>query len=1020
MILWWGFYDRCMSKRSILFLVGALFVLIGIIVFIPDLKIKNKSENWFNGTKNLEVIFSQPVRWQEIESKATITPREAAVFVYKSPFKLGIEIRKEIPFQIEFPNSFRSSLWQSIDRSRTLYFTPLSQVPEPSVIRNEQADSFNLYEPLRIIWPKTVFPDFKSSNGLKRLQKNVKIQPHVDGQWQFLNDRGIIFTPLDRWPGSQIFTLDITSELTGKSFVYEFQTETPKVITLKADNLLNFEPVEICFNQIIELGSLSELTIDPKLPHTIKYKKIDNRIQKDTVVITPNQPWKPDRDYVITLPTGIVSKEGPNTSNQSFNFDIQTQTAFALESFVLPEQPLDDIKLVFTSPVNFDSLKSLIALSPSTSRRKWARYLERNLNGEPAKILTFKPPKGYWEPDTTYVFKYAPELVDIWGRQIKEPFEKAFIVENQSQIRVIDAPINTQQEIQIFQIGALENLKIELQRDAESFTQDLAFSKADPLYISRFRLNDIFDQEVFISGFYQWNLQNSNAEKLFSGSFEISDNQENKVHWFEFKGHNFIRPGDQIELPIFIRSQTSKREKFDITLKSHPFLETDQNTRRITTGPEGKILFFPVTASAEYWDNPPIKSNEPLVFSIKQGDKNTTFEIPYDLVLDQTGFKKIRTYFVQSEKEIQLEKNPLKTKLDFKITQSPVNLQDPKIPKEMSMWEQVWIDLTEQNELNEGQIEFLNQTLSDLTTKDRWQDLEYQKYYLLSLYGNIPRELIQKSREQDRTLYQDLLWVLTLPSGEISPQNWQEKSDTIEKIRQNIGSNQTSVSLSRNGLTGDLVTHILSQKIADIGWTELQIEKMNQWLWNQYEWDQVSDFEKWLWLDSLEDKVESIAYVTKEVRLEKETPKVWFEGHLRKPTQIDRWTKRVIGNFPKSIRFESDHPFFVQIQSLRPYTSNPYKISGDISLSETYSDAKRSVTWSIGQEKEKLTFRIPKSVHHLETLTSEQHQAVRESKDAFFIDFENIKPGVYTITFDREKIVEGVSHLPPSRIRINQ
>ncbi|MBG0784220.1 MAG: Ig-like domain-containing protein [Anaerolineaceae bacterium] len=258
------------------------------------------------------------------------------------------------------------------------------------------------------------------------------LTPEIPGEGYWLNTSTYIFYPEPSMNGGTSYTLHLNDELLSTSgagvgaseaLTYTFTTTTPQVLSvlpLPDERIGLAGPVEIRFNIRMDAESVEEhFTMagpdGAAVPGTFEWDE-----DWKTMSFTPDSLLTRNASYSIHLGAGAESYGGLALGT-TIDAVRQTAPAFSIDPYQAAEfqsyyANYGQYRLFFTTPLDRDTYKEFITLSPDVSA------VNLYLSNED-KALSIS---GYFEPETRYALTLDTGLQDIWGGTLGEPITYNF------------------------------------------------------------------------------------------------------------------------------------------------------------------------------------------------------------------------------------------------------------------------------------------------------------------------------------------------------------------------------------------------------------------------------------------------------------------------------------------------------------------------------------------------------------------------------------------------------------------
>ncbi len=252
----------------------------------------------------------------------------------------------------------------------------------------------------------------------------LSCDPKIEGRARWAGTTTAVFLPQDdkAFPNATAFTCTVpkgTRSVDGTVLENEirwtFETQRPEVSAgpRNRDDARPDEPFALTFSQPVDVDrvrphvqlSAGSRTIDVLLGRDPQAPDNEHR-----VLVTP-RGMQPDTAYSLRVDPGVVGKDGPLPSSNTWSQSFRTYPPLRLTE-AKPKgtpRPRTSIQLRFTTPVSSAQVSQHLSITP-----------------QPAD---WSPPKGEWEstsysywpklePRTAYTVRLSPGITDTYGQQL--------------------------------------------------------------------------------------------------------------------------------------------------------------------------------------------------------------------------------------------------------------------------------------------------------------------------------------------------------------------------------------------------------------------------------------------------------------------------------------------------------------------------------------------------------------------------------------------------------------------------
>lgn len=309
---------------------------------------------------------------------------------------------------------------------------------------------------LHITFSKPMVPLTRTESG-PDLEVPVKLKPQPPGQWRWLTPLTLIFEAENRFPGSQMYTVEIPAGCTamdGSAMTQSrsFSFQTPPAAYTKSfyepeQTAIGAEGILLNFNQKVLAQDLQPhitflvneqptpfLLRNIETQHTVQYESQD---PSQSVRLKAEHPLPPNSKVVVILNEGLPSAEGPLLSTQGKTLIYKSEPSFQVLEVA-------DCKVHFSKHFNGEMLKpEWLSVEPEPEDFFWEPHGQ-----------TFNM-KGEFEIGQTYTVTLSPEITDNAGNHLDG--ERVFQMRKSLPNTPFQGPI-----IDMMYLHAQKNQKLEL------------------------------------------------------------------------------------------------------------------------------------------------------------------------------------------------------------------------------------------------------------------------------------------------------------------------------------------------------------------------------------------------------------------------------------------------------------------------------------------------------------------------------------------------------------------------------
>ncbi|HSO27160.1 MAG TPA: Ig-like domain-containing protein, partial [Anaerolineales bacterium] len=310
-------------------------------------------------------------------------------------------------------------------------FTTMGDLQVSQVFPLDGAEGVDPQAVLTVIFNRPVVP-LGSAEDRNALPDPLVISPPVAGRGEWVNTSVYAFQPSSGLRSGTAYTVVAAAGLEDalgetqldKDFVWQFSTRQPSFGFLElgsgvqspknnAQDVLLDEYFRLYFNQPMNPPATeAALRISPQDGAPISYVSAWNETFT-RLVVTPTQRLELDRDYLLRLDeTARAADGGALPAGFQWRFTTVPPPALVTVSPAAGARQTtfdSELRLQFASPMNIDSVKARIEVSPPLPAEADWWYDEYRWS-----IVTYS-----LQPSTTYEVRLLPGMQDIYGNVIR-------------------------------------------------------------------------------------------------------------------------------------------------------------------------------------------------------------------------------------------------------------------------------------------------------------------------------------------------------------------------------------------------------------------------------------------------------------------------------------------------------------------------------------------------------------------------------------------------------------------------
>lgn len=273
----------------------------------------------------------------------------------------------------------------------------------------------------------------------KDLPQPLTIQPEVAGTGQWVSSSVYVFQPEKGLDSGTPYLVSVDAGLTdtlgmalGESYVWRFDTRAPTIAffslingeanpPMDIENVLLDQAFSVNFLQPMDRTSTEaavKLTNrESGKPFPLKFKWADGNT---SILITPDGLYDLSGYYQLEIAKTALAEDGAPLAD-GLNFRFSTLSLPRIRSVNPEPNAIADyydawMTIGFSSPMDFDSLKNRVVITPAPKRELRYYYNEYSWD---LNIIGL-------EPSTDYIVRVLPGMSDIYGNTIKTEYSWEF------------------------------------------------------------------------------------------------------------------------------------------------------------------------------------------------------------------------------------------------------------------------------------------------------------------------------------------------------------------------------------------------------------------------------------------------------------------------------------------------------------------------------------------------------------------------------------------------------------------
>ena len=271
-----------------------------------------------------------------------------------------------------------------------------------------------------------------SDPGYSSLPQPICFDPEIAGSGEWLNPATYVFRPTEPLAGGTTYKgivaaglTDITGGLLASDVIWQFTTERPRVVWTspsRGDDLVPIDTeIRVTFNMPIALATAIErFSIQPtSLLGDLFTREVAGTLSVDgnDRIFSPSEPLSFDREYTVTLDSGVVGRDGGLATTDS--------TVWRFRTVPLPRiigtSPRDgessasshtSFVIQFNAPIDPETVMPNVTIEPAPDPADVTTYFR---SWDNTFVIRFGA-----EPSHEYTFRIDPGIADPYGNVIDE------------------------------------------------------------------------------------------------------------------------------------------------------------------------------------------------------------------------------------------------------------------------------------------------------------------------------------------------------------------------------------------------------------------------------------------------------------------------------------------------------------------------------------------------------------------------------------------------------------------------
>lgn len=379
----------------------------------------------------ITLYFNQPMQRASVEAALTGEPSLTGTFTWKNDttvtFTPAQALKPGASQVIDIATSAKSAKGMQLQQPVSLAYDTSAYL---TLLQSLPADSSREVDPTSAVVASFNQPVVALGADPASLPPGFTLTPAANGKGEWINTSTYIFYPLPALAGGTNYNVSITPDLTStygspleSNTGWSFKTTLPRLVSTQPIADLSFvrldTPVKLNFSYSMDASSVEANfdLLDPGGNPVSGQSGWNSNFT--TFAFTPTNLLQRDGAYTIQLGSDAAALGG-TALGEGINQKFYTVTEFGIQSSTPSEGGVKDIYqgvvLYLTSVVDASDIEKYVTFTPEVPNvGGWFD------EGQMALYIY-----GTFDASKSYTFKVSPDLVDVWGSQLGQPYTLHF------------------------------------------------------------------------------------------------------------------------------------------------------------------------------------------------------------------------------------------------------------------------------------------------------------------------------------------------------------------------------------------------------------------------------------------------------------------------------------------------------------------------------------------------------------------------------------------------------------------
>ncbi|MBC7882688.1 MAG: Ig-like domain-containing protein, partial [Anaerolineae bacterium] len=312
---------------------------------------------------------------------------------------------------------------------------PGGETSQPlAILRFQPQGDVPLAPNLSVTFSEPMVP-VTSQEKLAATRPPIQFSPQPEGQWYWLGARTLFFEPKGRFPMATEYTATIPAgakaangQILPQGQTWKFRTPAPSLqASFPGGTRQTLDPIIFLrFDQKVKPEAiLARLQLRSGLKNWPLRLATPTEIEADSfthgltqglkagywVAFKATEKFSKNTEFIVTLPPGAYSQEGPRSTEKAISFKFRTYGVFQFSglgcNYGQPPCSPDSLKATFSNPLDATAFKpNQIQVSPEV------KNFQPIISGDSVYF------QGNFETSTSYQFRFAAGLKDQFGQTL--------------------------------------------------------------------------------------------------------------------------------------------------------------------------------------------------------------------------------------------------------------------------------------------------------------------------------------------------------------------------------------------------------------------------------------------------------------------------------------------------------------------------------------------------------------------------------------------------------------------------